>query len=88
MITTKTEVLVEKEPVKEGVVIKLLNADGTAVLDDAGNAITTMTDVDGNYTFNDVEVGDYKIMGVAPDGTEFTIQDVNNNGNERTACPV
>ncbi|WP_187429698.1 hypothetical protein ROLI_029430 [Roseobacter fucihabitans] len=63
------------EPTKQGVVIKLLDADGNAVLDADGNAITTLTDADGNYSFDDVPVGDYTIMGVAPDGTEFTIQD-------------
>ncbi|MBQ4824461.1 carboxypeptidase regulatory-like domain-containing protein [Leisingera sp. HS039] len=56
------------EPVKEGVTVKLLDLDGNVVA-------TTTTDADGNYAFEDVPAGDYKIMGVAPDGTEFTIQD-------------
>ncbi len=62
----QTEVV--SEPTKEGVTIKLLDLDGTVLA-------TTQTDADGNYRFDDVPVGDYKIMGVAPDGTEFTIQD-------------
>ncbi len=61
------EVVVE-EPTKAGVVIKLIDADGNVV-------DQTETDADGNYSFDQVPVGDYKIMGVAPDGTEFTIQD-------------
>ncbi|MBO9398594.1 cadherin-like domain-containing protein [Shimia sp. R9_2] len=62
----QTEVV--SEPTKAGVTIKLLDLDGNVVA-------TTQTDADGNYRFDDVPVGDYKIMGVAPDGTEFTIQD-------------
>ena len=67
------------EPVKEGVLVKLLNADGTPVLDDQGNEVTTLTDANGQYSFENVPVGEYKIMGVAPDGTEFTFQDVGND---------
>ncbi|MDP5220671.1 SdrD B-like domain-containing protein [Ruegeria sp. 2205SS24-7] len=59
---------VVSEPTKAGVTIKLVDLDGNVVA-------TTVTDADGNYRFDDVLVGDYKIMGVAPDGTEFTIQD-------------
>ena len=56
------------EPVKEGVLVKLLDLDGVVIAE-------TTTDANGNYKFDSVPVGDYKIMGVAPDGTEFTIQD-------------
>ena len=59
---------VVSEPTKAGVTIKLVDLDGNVVA-------TTETDADGNYRFDDVPVGDYKVMGVAPDGTEFTIQD-------------
>ena len=64
----KDEVVSEAEPTKAGVEIKLIDADGTVIE-------TTYTDADGNYAFNDVPVGNYTIMGVAPNGTEFTIQD-------------
>ena len=60
--------VVTNEPTKAGVVIKLLDLDGNVVAE-------TKTDANGNYKFDDIPVGDYKIMGVAPDGTEFTIQD-------------
>ncbi len=56
------------EPGKADVTIKLLDAGGMIVA-------TTTTDAEGNYRFDGIEAGDYKIMGVAPDGTEFTIQD-------------
>lgn len=59
---------VVSEPVKEGVTIKLVDLDGNVVA-------TTETDANGNYNFDDVLVGDYRVMGVAPDGTEFTIKD-------------
>jgi protocatechuate 3,4-dioxygenase beta subunit len=64
-----------EEPVKEGVTVKLVDLDGNVVA-------TTETDADGNYRFDDVPVGDYKIMGVAPDGTEFTIKDVDGNSKD------
>jgi serine-aspartate repeat-containing protein C/D/E len=60
--------IVTPEPPKAGVTVKLLAADGTLVA-------TTVTDAHGNYRFDDVPVGEYRIMGVAPDGTEFTIKD-------------
>ena len=56
------------EPTKAGVTVNLIDATGAVVA-------TTVTDTDGNYAFTNVPVGDYKIMGVAPDGTEFTIKD-------------
>ena len=63
------------EPTKAGVTINLLNAAGDIVA-------TTQTDDHGTYTFDNVPVGHYKIMGIAPDGTEFTIQDVNGNSHD------
>lgn len=64
-----------EEPTKAGVTIKLIDADTGEVV------ATTETDADGNYAFDGVPVGDYKIMGVAPNGTEFTIQDAGSNDN-------
>lgn len=63
------EEVVVSEPTKAGVTIKLIDAATGEVV------ATTETDANGNYSFDQVPVGDYKIMGVAPDGTEFTIQD-------------
>ncbi|ETX14033.1 hypothetical protein OCH239_05180 [Roseivivax halodurans JCM 10272] len=62
------EVSTFAEMPKAGVTVKLIDAATGDVVAE------TVTDADGNYRFDDVPVGDYKIMGVAPDGTEFTIQ--------------
>lgn len=61
--------IVTDEPTKAGVTVKLVDAATGDVVAE------TVTDHDGNYAFDDVPVGNYKIMGVAPDGSEFTIQD-------------
>ena len=63
------------EPVKSGVLIKLLDAQGEPVLGADGQPITTVTDASGSYRFDGLPVGEYRIVGVAPDGTEFTLQD-------------
>lgn len=59
------------EPGVEGVIVKLLDADGNPVLDTDGKAITTTTDADGKYEFI-VPLGDYKIEFDAPAGREFS----------------
>ena len=68
----KIYIVNEPEPGKEGVEVKLVNAEGVVVA-------TTMTDADGNYSFDKVPDGDYTVMFTAPDGTEFTLQDVGGN---------
>ncbi len=66
-ITTTTT-----EPGKAGVTVKLV--------DTAGNTVaTTTTDANGDYNFANVNVGNYKVMVVAPNGQEFTVQDAGNN---------
>ncbi|MDJ0843839.1 MAG: SdrD B-like domain-containing protein [Crocosphaera sp.] len=55
-----------------GVEVKLQNPDGSAVLDENGNPITTTTDVNGEYAFTGLIPGEYKVMFVAPEGFEFT----------------
>ena len=64
LITTTTP----GEPGKSGVTVKLVDAAGVVVA-------TTTTDSNGDYSFGNVAVGDYKVMVVAPSGQEFTIQD-------------
>jgi len=49
-----------------GVTVKLLGADGTTVLK------TTTTDANGNYLFNNLDVGNYAIQVVTPNGYKFT----------------
>ncbi|MEO0861263.1 MAG: SdrD B-like domain-containing protein [Pseudomonadota bacterium] len=63
------EVVRTSEPPKDAVIVKLVDAATGDVV------ATTITKPDGSYTFDGIPVGDYRVMGVAPDGTEFTIQD-------------
>ncbi|WP_291793491.1 SdrD B-like domain-containing protein, partial [Brevibacterium sp.] len=58
----------EGEPGIADVVIELLDADGNPVLDADGNPITTTTDTDGNYVFEDLPYGEYKVRVSAPEG--------------------
>ena len=67
-LKTVDEVNVE-EPGKEGITVNLVDAFGTIVG-------TTTTDADGNYKFDEIPDGDYTIQVVAPDGQEFTGQNV------------
>ncbi|WP_161787060.1 SdrD B-like domain-containing protein [Leisingera daeponensis] len=69
----------DEDETKAGVTVALQNLDGTPVLDKNGDPLTTQTDEDGNYRFDNIPVGDYQIVGVAPDGTEFSLQDVGDN---------
>ncbi|MFV0359129.1 SdrD B-like domain-containing protein, partial [Tropicimonas sp.] len=48
------------------VVVKLISAATGIVV------ATTTTDANGNYLFDDIEPGNYKVMFVAPGGYEFT----------------
>ena len=45
----------------EGVTVRLLDADGNPVKDASGADITTTTDASGNYSFNRVHLGSYKV---------------------------
>ena len=45
-----------------GVDIKLLNADGTPVLDELGNPLVATTDANGLYLFENLPSGDYIVM--------------------------
>ncbi len=69
----------DEDDTREGVTVGLQNLDGTPVLDKDGEPLTTQTDAEGNYRFDDIPVGDYQIVGIAPDGTEFTLQDAGDN---------
>jgi protocatechuate 3,4-dioxygenase beta subunit len=48
------------EPPVVGMTVKLLDKNGNPVLDAGGNAITTVTDVDGKYQFT-VAPGEYRV---------------------------
>lgn len=64
------------EPGVEGVIVVLTDVNGGEVLDGNGDRIETVTDADGNYRFDDVVEGDYRVKFENPDGTEFTFQNV------------
>jgi hypothetical protein len=49
----------------ENVILRLLDGDGNAVLDGAGNEITTTTDADGRYRFTGLTPGDYRVEVVS-----------------------
>ena len=63
----------------EGVTLRLLDADGNPVKDDSGADITTKTDADGNYLFNRLPLGSYKVEVVPGDakvdGTDVNLSD-------------
>ena len=63
----------------EGVTLRLLDADGNPVKDDSGADITTKTDADGNYLFNRLPLGSYKVEvvpgEVKVDGTDVNLSD-------------
>lgn len=58
----------EGEPGVEGVVVHLLDCEGTILAE-------TMTDANGFYMFGDLMPGDYNIHFVLPDGYVFTMMD-------------
>jgi hypothetical protein len=63
-----------------GKVVTLLNADGSAATDIDGNPVaTTVTDANGDYSFDNLAAGDYKVVFEATDGKEFIAQDAGND---------
>ena len=60
----------------EGVTLRLLDADCNPVKDDSGADITTKTDADGNYLFNRLPLGSYKVE-VVPGDAKVDDTDVN-----------
>ena len=60
--------------------MKLVDEDGKPVVDKDGNEITAKTDKDGNYTFEDVAPGDYKIVSAKPPSGGFLYLDVSGEG--------
>lgn len=63
-----------------GKLVTLLNADGTPATDIDGNAVAAvLTDANGDYRFDNLAAGDYKVMFEATDGKEFIAQDAGND---------
>ena len=86
-VSLQKKTIVPGEDGKEGVTVMLMEADGTTpVLDENDQPITTVTDADGNYTFDNVPQGDYRVKFINPDGTEFTLQ--NQGGNDAVDSDV
>ncbi len=78
------------EPGIAGAVVELLDANGNAVLDENGQPITTTTDDQGNYRFDDLAPGDYRVrFAQDTDGKTFVAQDdPDGNGDDTTDSDV
>jgi hypothetical protein len=68
------------EPGLAGVTVNLLDGSGNPVLDGNNNPITTVTDVNGFYSFTGLIPGTYSVGFVLPDGYLFTQQNADNQG--------
>ncbi len=56
------------DEVFSNITVELLNSDGSPVLDDSGNPVTTNTDANGNYKFKVYSSGSYKVKFNVPSG--------------------
>ena len=70
------------------VVVNLLDGNGNPILDDAGVPVSTTTDANGDYTFDELQPGDFQIQFVAPTGTDFTLQNVGDDALDSDADPA
>ena len=71
------------EPAMPGVTVTLTRADGSAVTDASGNPVAAMTtDANGQYKFENLLPGDYKVSFTNPAGYEATVSDA---GSDRAA---
>ena len=71
------------EPAMPGVTVTLTRADGSAVTDAEGNPVAAVTtDANGQYKFENLLPGDYKVTFTNPAGYEATVSDA---GDDRGA---
>ncbi len=77
-----------------GVVVKLLDANGNPVLDGGGSPITTVTvnhpstNQPGYYLFSNLTPATYSVMFVAPNGYAFSSKDVGNDSTDSDPNPA
>ena len=76
------------DPGVANVVVNLLDGNGNPILDDAGVAVSTTTDANGNYSFDQLQPGDFQVQFVAPTGTDFTLQNVGDDALDSDADPT
>lgn len=55
-----------------GIVVNLLDAEGNPVNDASGAPLTALSDENGNYWFTGLELGEYTVQFIAPDGASFS----------------
>src|SRR5699024_3651316 len=76
----------EDEDILAGVIVELFDKDGNPILDKDGKPVTTTTDEDGRYIFDELEAGDYKVkFTLTPEQAEiyeFTTKDSSANDAE------
>jgi len=68
------------EPGVDGIVVHLLDASGAPAFDSFGNPATTTTDSSGNYAFNNLLPGSYRVEFVVPTTYIFSPQNADGSG--------
>lgn len=68
------------EPGLVGVTVNLLDGSGNPALDDAGNAISTVSDASGAYSFGGLLPGSYQVQFVLLSGYLFSTADADSLG--------
>ncbi len=65
-----------EEPGVSGVVVNLLTSTGSPYLDGMGVPMTSTTDAFGNYLFDGLPEGQYRVQFILPSGTSFSTKNV------------
>jgi len=75
------------EPGVSGVTVRLLDVNGSPVLDDDGTPLVETTDVSGNYLFEDLPPATYQVTFELPDGFAFSPADQGDDALDSDADP-